>query len=164
MGRGVRLALRTIKPTNKTLPSQGLGHGRKWLLFCGYDRSPPLGHGHPQGHGAFSGGFDGSRQVPKRFTCPRLTHSDSSPAHFVEALKLCVILFCSHRRKRGDTDMGHEDDHLGQSSQVMNRQLSTLTRISIHATAAANHAEFSFPDCTGRNRRSESAVSRTFFV
>ena len=60
--------------------------------------------------------------------------------------------------------MGHEDDHLGQASQVMNRQLSTLTRISIHVTAAANHVEFSFPDCTGRNRRSESAVSRTFFV
>ena len=25
----------------------------QWLLFCGYDRSPPIGHGHPQGHAAF---------------------------------------------------------------------------------------------------------------
>ena len=34
-------------------------------------------------------------------SCPRLTHSDSSPAHFVEALKLCVILFLFSRRNKG---------------------------------------------------------------
>ena len=49
--------------------------------------------------------------------------------------------------------MGHEDDHLGQSSQVINRQLSTLTRISIHVTAAANHVELFHSDPTQLNPR-----------
>ena len=102
---------------------------------------------------------------PKRFSLhARYSFYPSKYAASPQVAKACVPLFLFSRRMQGDTDMAGCDDSKAESSQVMNRQLSTLTRISIHATAAANHAEFSFPDCTGRNRRSESAVSRTFFV
>ena len=45
------------------------------------------------------------------------------------------------------------DDSKAESSQVINRQLSTLTRISIHVTAAANHVEFEYSDRTQLNPR-----------
>ena len=91
---------------------------------------------------------------PKRFSLhARYSFYPSKYAASPQVAKVCVPLFLFSRRMQGDTDMAGCDDSKAESSQVMTRQLSTLTRISIHETAAANHEELFHSNRTQLNPR-----------
>ena len=79
-----------------------------------------------------------------------------------QVANVCVPLFLFSRRNKGDPDITSKADEVTSLSQVMRRQLSTLTRISIHVTAAANHVELFHSDPTQLNPRPMCGRRSTF--